>query len=407
MSRPRPDAPARGAKSHVTLLQRCQRLEGAEAILPILAWKAAVFLIIVIAFGLVPFRGSPYAIVDHPGNPPLSTTFRFWDAKHYIYLAEKGYGPGRLDNGFAPLYPLAMSALNVVTGSSVVSGLLISNFASAVGLYLFYVFVKRRFDAGSAMRALLLFLAFPTAFYLNLIYTEGLFLLLAMLFFLALYRRAFATAAVFSFLLPLARPQGIFIIAPFAVFLLLEAMEQARARRASPKDRLGIRLVPRFLYLLAPVLAVAVWLGWMQAATGDAFAPFHAQDLFISQRSLASLLKPWQPLTNLFIPHPTLHGFTTSVIDRIFFVAFVISSPVVYRRTNLVLFVFYLLMGTAPFLGSYMSYTRYVMLAFPLYIGWGVRSRGWSDYAFYAALFPLLMLQALFISLHSLNYWVA
>ncbi|MFI5394445.1 MAG: hypothetical protein ACHQ9S_02830 [Candidatus Binatia bacterium] len=386
--------------------ERCQRLEGAEAILPILLWKAAVFLIIVIAFGLIPFRGSHSANID-PDNPPLSTSFSLWDAKHYIYLAENGYRPGRIDNGFAPLYPLAMSTLNFVTGSSVASGLLISNLASGVGLYLFYVFVKRRFGADSAMRSLLLFLAFPTAFYLNLIYTEGLFLLLAMLFFLALHRRAFAAAAVFSFLLPLARPQGIFVIVPFALFLLLEAMEEARWRRASPKDRLVIRLTPRFLYLLVPLLAVAVWLGWMKAATGDAFAPFHAQGAFISQRSLGSLLKPWLPLTNLFIPNLTLHGFTTSVIDRAFFVAFVASLPVVYRRVDLVLFVFCLLMGMEPFLGSYMSYTRYVMLAFPLYIGWGVRFRGWGDYAFYAALFPLLMLQALFVSLHSLNYWVA
>jgi hypothetical protein len=375
----------------------------------ILAWKVGVFVVIFVANALVPFRGSGPAAIG-PHNPSVWSAFRVWDSDSYIFLAEKGYGPDEIRNAFAPLYPFAIRALNFISGDSIASGLLISNLASLAGLYLFAVFAGRQFGRDVALRALVLFLAFPTAFYLNLIYTEGLFLLLAMLFFIALYRKAYPWAALAAFLLTLARPQGVMIIVPFALFIFLDALKTQEAAREQ-WNAAGIMkaIGPRALYVLAPVLAVVLYFAYMESATGDALAAVHAQDRFISERSASNLLKPWIAIEHMLTPDLSVHEFTTSVIDRLFFWGFIASWPVVYRHTDKVLFSFYALMGLEPLLGSYMSYTRYVMLAFPLYVAYAAWSTkvNLSPYAVSAALFPMMALQGLFIALHTSNYWVA
>lgn len=380
-----------------------------EALFIILASKLAAFLIIVVAYELIPFRGSSSAALN-PDNPSFWSSFRLWDSASYIALAEEGYAEGEVRNAFAPLLPFMMRALNFLTGDSIASGLLISNVASAIGLYLFTMFARRYSDREAALRALVLFLAFPTAFYLNLVYTEGLFLLLAMLFFIALYQKAYLWAAVAAFFVTITRPQGIFILAPFGVFLLLDAIRSQKQAGADPSiPKLVRALLPALPYLVAPLLALGLYFLYMEAATGDAFAAIHAQDRFISDRSAVNLLKPWMAVEDMFTADLTAHGFQTSVIDRLFFCGFLASLPVVYRYTDKPLFSFYLLMGLEPLLGSYMSYTRYLMLAFPLYIAYAVWSvkPDLSPYLICGAIFPMVALQALFIALHSLNYWVA
>jgi hypothetical protein len=105
-----------------------------------------------------------------------------WDAGHYLRLAEVGYRRGTpppddpLFIVFFPGYPLVVRVVGYVVRDLVASGLLVSLAASIGAAYLLYRLV--RLDAGhdEAWRAVLLLLAFPTAYFLAAPYTESLFL---------------------------------------------------------------------------------------------------------------------------------------------------------------------------------------------------------------------------------------
>jgi len=60
-----------------------------------------------------------------------------------------------------------------------------------------------------------------------------------------------------------------------------------------------------------------------------------------------------------------------------------------------------------PFLGSFMSYTRLVMVAFPIYIAWASMLEGHDRRLVYLAAAPMLVLQVVLLSKHVTGDWVA
>ncbi|MBV8085426.1 MAG: hypothetical protein JO247_11490, partial [Chloroflexi bacterium] len=187
--------------------------------------KGAVFLLVFLAFRLLPFFAAQYELnfVDPTyQQPDLAAAFSTWDAQHYLFLAEFGYQPGNESNAFFPLLPaLIRIAMPLFGGSGLIAGLVVSNLASLIGLYLLFVFLRDLYGRESALNTLLLFLAVPTAFFFSLVYSESVFLLLSALFFVWLYRKQYARAAIPALLLPLARPAGALVLLPFAVYYVL------------------------------------------------------------------------------------------------------------------------------------------------------------------------------------------
>jgi hypothetical protein len=157
--------------------------------------------------------------------------------------------------------------------------------------------------------------------------------------------------------------------------------------------------------VLAPLAGAAAYLAFMQAATGDYLAHVHATVFYPSQWSVGNVVKPWVLVEN-FLAVSALHNVLHSALDRVFFVGFLASMPLVYRKVDRPLFLFYLTMGLQPLLGSFMSYMRYLLPAFPLYIAY---ARGFEGR-------PRLMrtavglgvgLQAFAVLFFAGAYWVA
>jgi Gpi18-like mannosyltransferase len=377
----------------------------------ILGWKAFTFAVAFIAWAVLPFNHALRNANLRWGelnDGSLAAALSTWDSQHYIRLAEVGYQPGLLTNAFGPLYPWTIRALNVLTGDSIVSGLLISNVASALALYLLYRFVRQRFSEAIAWRALVLFLAFPTAFYLNLIYTEALFLLLTVMFFIALYERRMLLLAACGFLLPLLRLPGLVVVIPL-IWAVLISYNGARKRSGSPSPKsergLGGEVSP--LLLLAPIAGLLGYLGYMELELGNAFVAMDTEKLYISHRSLDNLLRPWRLIEDLVRADLVWHNYLDSVMDRAFFIVLVASLPLVWRKTGAPMALFATILVLQPFLGSFMSYTRLAMVAFPIYIAWASMLEGRDRRLVYAAALPMLVLQTVLISMHVTGDWVA
>ena len=408
--------------SSPSLLDRLRTFDGFEALIAIALWKLGTFATAYVAWALMPFNQALYEANYRYGDrvpTSFAASFNTWDSQHYIRLAEQGYEEGQLSNAFGPLYPMLIRLMNLVTSDSIVSGLLIANVASAAALFLLYRLVSKRWDRDVAFATLLLCMAFPTAFFLNLIYTEALFLLLIVALFYGLYERRLWLAAIAGFLLPILRVPGLVALVPL-VWRGFERRAQGAAS-TSPEHRTGylhsvlrtlqsacgLRWRRELLLALAPVAGFGLYLAYMHVEAGNAFVAMDAEKLFISERSIENVLRPDKLLADFFRDSYSVHDFLDSAIDRIFFAVFVLSLPLIYRRVDTPMFLFCAIIGLQPFLGSFMSYTRLVMVAFPLYIAYAVTFTHWRPRLTYAVAYPMLLLQSVFLALHVNANWVA
>jgi len=155
------------------------------------------------------------------GGPIFASHFGTWDAAHYLYLSEVGYGKNMPSCAFYPLWPVLVRCFSVVTGGShLVAGMVLANVFSLIAFGLFLQMVNDRFDRSSAMLSLVFLLAFPGSLFFQFIYSEGLFFLLLMVLWWNLERRRYAIAWGAAFLLPISRAVGLFCLFPIAWHLV-------------------------------------------------------------------------------------------------------------------------------------------------------------------------------------------
>src|SRR4051794_1249815 len=139
-----------------------------------------------------------------------------WDSVYYLQIAQDGYTQ-RKQAGFFPLYPLLMDALDAVTRSTVVAGVLISVVAFAAGLVLFQRLARLETASDAvARRAVWLPPLFPASLFFSAVYTEGLFLALSVGAFYSARRGRWAWAGILGGLAAATRNVGVMLLVPLA-----------------------------------------------------------------------------------------------------------------------------------------------------------------------------------------------
>jgi Mannosyltransferase (PIG-V) len=178
-----------------------------------------------------------------------------WDSDFFLRIAEDGYD--RASAAFFPLYPAVVGVLGrVLLGHYVLAGVLASLAAALASFVLLYRLAEPRLGADGARRAVLYLAVFPTSLFLQAVYSEALFLALALGAFLLAERRQFLGAGVVAGLALLTRPAGLALL-PALALLAWQAPDRRRALAA-----LGA----------APVLFAAFpLLLWAQVGTPWAF----------------------------------------------------------------------------------------------------------------------------------------
>lgn len=144
-----------------------------------------------------------------------------WDSLWYIDIAENGYSIdynqwGLYNVVFFPLYPMLMRAGSFLTGSGMVlSGWIVSSLSLMGSLFILSKLVKEFHPESDPHYSLLYLLVFPTAFFLNSVYTESLFMLLSISFFYTLFKKKYLFAGLLGLLASLTRVTGVLLIVPF------------------------------------------------------------------------------------------------------------------------------------------------------------------------------------------------
>ncbi len=149
-----------------------------------------------------------------------------WDAPHYLEVARNGYQPGP-DLVVYPLFPALIRAVEFLVRDYFSSALLVSGVALIAAVLLLRRLVALDHSPQVAMRAAWFFLIFPTAYFLQIGYTESLFLALVFGCLVASRTDRWWLAGLLGMLAALTRANGLALLPA----LVVEAGHQFHEKR--------------------------------------------------------------------------------------------------------------------------------------------------------------------------------
>lgn len=242
--------------------------------------RAAIWAAVVFAY--LAFEPNRHPDVERWDRPELTRdlgvlvdVWARWDSVWFLRIAEHGYGAAEeASAAFYPLYPLLVGLLGrVLLGHYVLAGVLVSLAATLGSFVLLHRLAAPRLGLEGARRAVLYLAVFPFAVFLGAVYSEALFLFLALAAFAFAERGGFLGAGVAAGLAWLTRPLGIALLPALALI----------AWRAPRPARALLRLT------VAPVLFACypLFLWWR---LGDPFAFVRAEDVWSRHLSWAGPL---------------------------------------------------------------------------------------------------------------------
>ena len=310
-----------------------------------------------------------------PLEPPgFLSYWAHWDGAWYSQIATDGYGErAPASTAFFPLYPMLVRLGAVIGGGPAFWGVLISLLSTLFALFFVYRVAEKLYGVPAARAATLTLAFFPTAFFLNAVYTEALFLALtAGTFWAAYVRRDLLLAGLLGALAAATRNLGVLLLLP--LFL-----EWLRFRR-----EFGLRGLFELALVPAGLLAYAAFL-W--ARFGDPLL-FAAQQSAYWGRELASPVttasRAWaaagegvtylmEPATLFLDPSagPTLEA--SNALNLLFLAVFLVLMGVGFGvlppGLSIYTFVIVLLPVLTPSPSfPLMSMPRFVLGAFPVFL---------------------------------------
>lgn len=275
----------------------------------------------------------------------------YFDGVHYLRLIESGY----VDIGtqaFFPLYPILVSFISSLTGlNAYLSAIILSYLSLTLSLIVLWkLFPKEK------TRLTFFLLLFPTSFFFLSVYTESLFLLLSLCFFLSLKREKYVLASIFAALASGTRLVGLFL------GLVLVWRLVTHYKRTRPLYVLALSILSASGFLL---YAYFLWYNF-----GDPLMFLHVQEMFGANRSGGEIiLLPqvlYRYLKMILTVDPTTFLYQRIWLELIFFFgavwAWYKNLKLLSREVNLYV-IFSLLLPTLT--GTLSSVPRYILVLVP------------------------------------------
>lgn len=180
-------------------------------------WRVFLFLLTYIGSLVFPKIANGGIGAIGPGKAfDFLASWAQWDGGHFINIARFGYF-GPQEYAFFPLFPNLIKLVSIFTfGNYVLAGLLVSNISFFLFLIFFYKLIDKKFGQKIANTAIFTFLVFPTSYFGAAVYSESVFLFLAVLVLYYLENKKLFYAAIASLFAGATRLIGIFLIIPIA-----------------------------------------------------------------------------------------------------------------------------------------------------------------------------------------------
>lgn len=183
-----------------------------------------------------------------------------WDAIWYLKIAAEGYDTAR-KCAFFPLMPLLTKITSFAVPDFAWAGLLLSFISGLAGVIYFYALCREHYGEKTAVTALVLFLAAPTAVFYASLYTEPLFFFLVAACFYHTGKKQWLIAAVFAGLASATRNFGILLVVPILWEYFLGVKKGLH--KSSPMQALYIAVIS--------CSGLAAYMAYLQVTHNDAF----------------------------------------------------------------------------------------------------------------------------------------
>ena len=311
-----------------------------------------------------------------------------WDSAWYLDIAENGYSLEYNEWGlhnivFFPLYPLLIKMVSLLTaGNFVLAGWALSTLFLLLSLFYLFKLVKEFHYEINPYSPIIFLLIFPTAFFLNAVYTESLFLFLSLATFYYALKKKFIHAGIFGLLASLTRVTGILLFIP----LIWEYFKNYNFKL---KSVFSPKILPVFLI---PLGTIGFFL-YHYFKFGNFFLFFEIQKNW--GRTFSIQEKHFD-----FFSNPSIVNF---ILDTFFILFILIIIYFVFKRLR-TSYALYMLAVTAVALrtGTFMSIGRYILVLFPVYI---LLASIKNQYLRQTWIFTSILLLALYTILFANNYW--
>src|SRR5215218_2127779 len=169
----------------------------------------------------------PWERPKAPQASDLLGLWTHWDGLIYLDIALNGYDvavPDRM--AFFPLFPMLMRLGAALGGPTALWGVLVSLVATFCALYFMYRIAEKHWGQKVARNAVLTFAFFPTAFFLDAVYSEALFVAFAAGSYWEAYgRRDLLLAGLWGALAAATRNSGVLLLIPLVYLWLRNRSE--------------------------------------------------------------------------------------------------------------------------------------------------------------------------------------
>ena len=327
------------------------------------------------------FRGIPLWPPSRPLqlwlDRVLIAPWQQWDVAYYTSIVQNGYQKDDGTAQFHPLLPWLAAGLDAGIGYPLLALLLVSSLASILLLLAFERLARLDLSPVQARTGTLLFICTPPAFILFAPYTEGLFLLFAVLCFLYARRGAWWLAGAAGALATLTRQQGLFLALPLAWELWEAHGRRLRAALSAWRSWAALLLIPA---------GYGAWILYRAIALNDVAPDFTSPQAVIysilvspSTRQVLpeqAYWPPWQALWYALAHFGRTPDFRTGIdlfLGLGFMLLAVVAWPhmrISYRVYVVAIVLVSLSLHTGPRF-PYMALPRHLLLAFPVFIGLG------------------------------------
>jgi Mannosyltransferase (PIG-V) len=332
----------------------------------------------------------------HKDGSPLFEIWSRWDSEWYLLIADKGYssyddfkefGGGKyLPQETAkmfPAYPMGIRLLSMVTHNDVLSGFVLSNLSALVFLYYLFRLARKLFDDTSALNSAILYVVFPTGFFLSAVYSESLFLAAITACFYYLEEKRLLPAVLAGALTMLARPQGLLAI-PALLWLTWARFPERKVAAVS-------------LLVISCIIPLAFYSLFVTHTFGS------PKWISETQRHLRGDMRyPFYALVRFFQNPVAVHGQHNSIIDFAFAALNLTVLLLSFRKLPGQYYLYSIIIVLFPLSSTLFSFSRLCLANFPLFLYFGQNSFGRSP----LVQISFAMLQAFFFAAFANWYWV-
>lgn len=359
------------------------------------SWRIALFVVALIAYKELP--------VNLPSHMHLATIWKIWfhlDTSWYNEIAIHGYTQSN-QTAFFPAWPLLIRLTKIIftQANTYILALITANILTLISLLLFTRLLKFDYKKPIIIWSLVYLCIFPMSFYLSIGYSEALFLTLVLATFVAARKNYWWLVGILGFFASATRPIGVLLIVP----MLIGYFEY---QKISLKSLKKIRW--NIIFLLLMPLGLIAYQYFLLKTFNDLTAFIQAQSNWNRTLYNARIWPQlWSGLQYIFTErHLFSSEWLKQIVLYLFYILPILSTIYLIYKKKYAYASYVLLSSLLPISTGLLSFPRFLVPLFPIYIVLAEISDRLPKFRYYLISLSVGLL-VLYLCMYVNGFWVA